>query len=109
MGDYEFYVTKRDLDRIADEFDLEDPQPLEYDGGFVGLLHTAEVRPLMLTCAMVQTLYKQLYDVDAVKPARDVLDELVQVLADLQAHSSFHVDHQRNVTYWNNVGLRAEE
>lgn len=107
MTDYDFYVTPTQLHAIAAEFELDDPQPLEFDGGFVGLLHDSDVRPELLTFELATHLYEG--SVDERKRTGRVFYDLRQIIADLEPRLSFHVDHGRSVTYWKNVGLKPEE
>ena len=107
MAEYDFYISATDLLKIAGEFALEDPQPLEYDGGFVGLLHTSEIRAELLTFELATYLYNG--DIGEKRRTGSVFYDLRQIIADLVPRTSFHVDHRREVTYWKNVGLAPEE
>ncbi|AEV52000.1 hypothetical protein [Rhodococcus phage REQ1] len=107
MNGYDFYVKAGDLLAIVAEFELGEPQPLQYDGGFVGLLHTSEVRPELLTYELATYLYKG--DVGTKVRTGTIFYDLRQIIADLEPRTSFHVDHRREVTYWKNVGLLEEE
>lgn len=107
MSDYDFYVTAADLLAVSEEFELDDPQPLEFDGGFVGLLHTSEIRAELLTFELATYLYNG--DVGEKRRIGSIFYDLRQIIADLEPRTSFHVDHGRSVTYWKNVGLREPE
>ncbi|WIF20525.1 hypothetical protein SEA_JFLIX2_34 [Rhodococcus phage Jflix2] len=107
MSDYDFTITATNLLAIASEFELDDPQPLEFDGGFVGLLHTSEIRAELLTFELATYLYNG--DVGDHRRTGSVFYDLRSIIGDLEPRTSFHVDHARNVTYWKNVGLAPEE
>lgn len=107
MAEYDFYIPATSLLKIAAEFELDDPQPLEYDGGFVGLLHDSEIRPELLTFELATYLYDG--DVGERQRTGTIFYDLRQIIADLEPRTSYHVDHRRDVTYWKNVGLASEE
>lgn len=107
MSEYDFTIDASDLLKIAAEFELPDPQPLEFDGGFVGLLHHSEIRAELLTFELATYLYNG--DVGERRRTGSVFYDLRQIIADLEPRTSFHVDHAKNVTYWKNVGLTPEE
>lgn len=108
-NDYDFCITAKELRCVIEEFDLEDPQPLEFNGGFAGVLHTSEIRPELLTFELATVIYEQDSDLKARRKTDSVFHDVRQIIADLEPRSSWHVDHQRTVTYWKNVGVRPTE
>ena len=108
MTEYDYTVTASDLLDIASQHGLDDPQEIEQPSGGVGLRHTSEVRPDVLTFDLAERIYHQQNHPDEKRMSKFVASELRQIVADLEVRTSHLAGTQTFVTYWRNVGLRPE-